>query len=321
MRHPRQAALGIIGAVLLLALVILFGPLPSAGPSARASPASTPGAPSAQASQAGTSTAAPTVAPTTAPAGAGANDAAAMLGVHNDFRGAIGAPLVRVDGRVTAAAQRHAEYLVRNAAGGHEEAAGQPGFTRASVRDRLAAQGHPATTASEVATSVGPGTEGVRYLWILPYHRLGLMHPHAVVAGWGYAESEGRRATVGVLVYDFGSPAPDRVRSPAAGQRVAGTWDGQEFPDVLPAGASRPVGHPVMLLAAMARTVDLRGARITGPNGEVVPHHVVPQLYERDYVAIVPARPLAPGARYRVRLELTIAGAEVVDEWDFETER
>ncbi|MDQ3097946.1 MAG: CAP domain-containing protein [Chloroflexota bacterium] len=244
-----------------------------------------------------------------------------MLQAHNALRVAIGAPAVRSDDRVTAAAQRHAEYLARNAAGGHEEAPAQPGFTGANVRDRLAAQGYPATTASEVATSVGPGTDGVRSLWVLPYHRLGLMHPHAVVAGWGYAESDGRRATVGVLVYDFASTAPDRVRSPAAGQRVAGMWDGQEFPDVLPAGASRPVGYPLMFLASMARTVDLRGARITGPSGETFPHHVVPQLYERDYVSIVPARPLDRGARYRVRLDLTVAGIDLVDEWEFETER
>lgn len=243
-----------------------------------------------------------------------------MLQAHNDLRAAIGAPLVRSDERVTAAAQRHAEYLVRNAAGGHEETPGQPGFTGASVRDRLVAQGYDARAASEVATSVGPGTDGVRSLWVLPYHRLGLMHPHSVVAGWGYFESAGRQATVGVMVYDFGAPAPDLLRSPADGQLVAGTWDGQEFPDVLPAGAARPVGHPVMLMAGRARTVELRAARITGPAGEV-PHHVVPQLYERDYVAIVPARPLDPGSRYRVRLDLTIAGVDVVAEWGFETER
>lgn len=325
MRHlPRQAALSIFGAVLLLSLVILFGPLP-AGPATQVghAPTSTlPAAPSAL----GTPTAEPTGTPTAAPPGApigaaGSNAAAAMLQAHNQLRAAIGAPLVRADDRVTAAAQRHAEYLARNAAGGHEETPGQPGFSGANVRDRLAAQGYAATTASEVATSVGPGTAGVRSLWVLPYHRLGLMHPHAVVAGWGYAEIEGRRATVGVLVYDFASAAPDLVRSPAAGQRVPGTWDGEEFPDVLPAGASRPVGYPVMVLASMGRTVDLRGARITGLNGETVPHHVVPVIYERDYVAIVPARPLAPAARYRVRLELTIAGADIVEEWEFETER
>lgn len=319
MRHlPRQATLSIIGAVLLVSLVILFGPVPSPGPTATQAapaPASAPALPSPR------PTPVSTAAPTSAPTGTAASStAAAMLGAHNELRAAIKVPSVRGDERVAAAAQRHAEYLARNAAGGHEEAAGQPGFTGASVRDRLAAQGYAATTTSEVATSVGPGTDGVSSLWVLPYHRLGLMHPHAVVAGWGYAEIEGRRATVGVLVYDFASIAPDLVRSPSAGQRVPGSWDGQEFPDVLIAGASRPVGYPVMLLASMARTVELRGARVSAPNGDLIPHHVVPQLYERDYVGIVPARPLAPGARYRVRLELTIGGTDVVDEWEFETE-
>jgi uncharacterized protein YkwD len=313
MRHlPRYAALSAIGAVVLLALVVLLAPRPS--PETAVQPTVTPSATVTPIAAATTAAAA------SAPASPASSDAAAMLRAHNDLRAAIGAPLVRSDERVTAAAQRHAEYLVRNAAGGHEETPGQPGFTGASVRDRLAAQDYDARTASEVAISVGPGTDGVRSLWVLPYHRLGLMHPHSVVAGWGYFESADRRATVGVMVYDFGAPAPDLLRSPAEGQRVGGTWDGQEFPDVLPAGAATPVGHPVMLMADQARTVELRIARITGPAGEV-PYHVVPQLYERDYVAIVPARPLDPGTRYRVRLELTIAGVDVVAEWEFETER
>lgn len=313
MRHlPRYTPVNAVGAVLLLALGILL---------ASRLPAETAIQPTPIPSAAATPTAAATTtAAASLPAGPASSDAAAMLRAHNDLRAAIGAPFVRSDVRVTAAAQRHAEYLVRNATGGHEETPGQPGFTGASVRDRLVAQGYDARTASEVATSVGPGTDGVRSLWVLPYHRLGLMHPHSVVAGWGYFESGDRRATVGVMIYDFGAPAPDLLRSPAEGQRVAGTWDGQEFPDVLPAGAARPVGHPVMLMADRARTVELRLARITGPAGEV-PYHVVPQLYERDYVAIVPARPLEPGARYRVRLELTIAGVDVIAEWEFETER
>src|SRR5439155_1549012 len=115
-------------------------------------------------------------------------------------------------------------------------------LTGPRVHDRLAAQGYPDAIASEVATSFSSGTDGVRSLWVLPYHRLGLMHPHAVVAGWGHAEIAGRIETVGVLVYDFGSSAPDQVRSPAPGQRVSGSWSGEESPDVLPSGAARPVG-------------------------------------------------------------------------------
>lgn len=249
----------------------------------------------------------------------GSNDAAAMLRAHNDLRLAVAAPAVRADDRVTAAAQRHAEYLARNDAIGHEESPGRAGFTGVSVRDRLAAQGHPAATTSEVATSFGSGTDGVRSLWDLPYHRLGLMHPHAVAAGWGHATVDGRSRTVGVIVYDFASAAPERVRSPAAGQRVVRSWHGEEFPDVLPAGAARPVGYPVMVVYDRARLVDLRMARLSDASGREIEHYVVPQIYERDYVAIVPARPLDAGARYRVRLELRVADADLVEEWEFTT--
>ena len=323
MRHlPRQAALSIIGAVLLLALVILFAPPPS-GPAARATPtAATTSSPFGTAASAPARTATapaaattPAAAATTAPVAS--NDAAAMLRQHNDLRAATGAPLVRSDDRVTAAAQRHAEYLVRNATGGHEETAGQPGFTGANVRDRLAAQGYDGQTASEVATSAA-GTEGVRSLWVLPYHRLGLMHPHAVVAGWGYAESAGRRATVGVMVYDFASAAPDVVRSPAAGQREATLqWDGREDVDVAP-GAPRPLGYTVMAVWSRARAVTLRGASLMA-GGRAIEHAIAPQIYERDYVAIVPLAPLARGTRYRVRLDVTGAGVEATEEWEFET--
>ena len=290
----------------------VVSPTPSPAPSQTASPVAASASPSATAS----------VSPTaTATTSSLANDASEMLRVHNQLRAAVGAPAVRADDRVTAAAQRHAEYLARNDALGHDEVPGSPGFSGVFVRDRLAAQGLSDANASEVATSFSSGTDGVRSLWVLPYHRLGLMHPQAVVAGWGHAELAGRTITVGVIVYDFAASAPDRVRAPSTDQRVAGTYSGEEIPDVLPAGASRPVGYPIMVVYSSARAVDLRTARVTQVGGPDFAYHVVPQLYERDYVALIPAAPLVPGARYRVRLELTVGGAVVVEEWEFEAER
>ena len=268
-------------------------------------------------------TASPSAALSTAGSATGlkSNDAAGMLRVHNELRAAIGAPAVRADDRVMAAAQHHAEYLARAGAIGHDETAGQPGFTGVSVRDRLAAQGYPDATASEVAASSDSGTEDVRFLWDLPYHRLGLMHPHAAVAGWGHAEIGGHTATVGVLVFDFAASAPERLRSPAAGQRVTGSWAGDETPDALPAGAARPVGYPIMVVYSHAPSVDLKSAKLTDASGRDVALTVVPQIYERDYAAFVPTAPLAAGGRYLVRFELSVAGNDVVDEWEFETER
>lgn len=283
--------------------------------------ASATASPSASATAASASPAQSASATPSAAATPNANDPAAMLRAHNELRAAVGAPAVRADERVTVAAQKHAEYLARNGALGHDETPGAPGFTGVFVHDRLAAQGYADANASEVATSFSSGTDGVRSLWVLPYHRLGLMHPHAIVAGWGHAEIAGRTITVGVIVYDFTSTAPDKVRAPAPDQRVAGTYSGDEVPDVLPAGASRPVGYPIMVVYSSARAVDVKSVRISQVNGPDFAYHVVPQLYERDYVAIVPAAPLAPGARYHVRLELTVAGADMVEEWEFDTER
>ena len=281
--------------------------------------ATAPGAVAASATPIATASASAAV-PTAARA-AGSNDASAMLRVHNELRAAIGAPAVRADDRVTAAAQHHAEYLARAGTVGHDETAGQPGFTGATVRDRLAAQGFADATASEVAASSDSGTEDVRFLWDLPYHRLGLMHPQTAVAGWGHAEIDGHTATVGVLVFDFAAAAPERVRSPAAGQRVAASWAGGETPDPLPAGAARPAGYPIMVVYPGAVTVDLVRAALTDANGRDVATSTIPQIYERDYAGVVPTAPLAAGARYRVRLELSVGGKDAVEEWEFETER
>src|SRR3989475_3057541 len=309
--------LGVAGRLATHDAVVFGSPAPTLTAVTSAPTASVAPVPSATAA----ATTSPTPSPTPSPAPSSlANDAAEMLRVHNDLRAAVGAPAVRADERVTVAAQRHAEYLARNDALGHDETPGAPGFSGVFVRDRLAALGLTDTTASEVATSFSSGTDGVRSLWVLPYHRLGLMHPHAIVAGWGHAEISGRRITVGVIVYDFTAPAPDRVRAPAPAQRVAGTYSGEEIPDVLPAGAVRPVGYPIMIVFSSAREVDLRSARLTQVGGPDFAYHVVPQLYERDYVAIIPAGPLVPGARYHVRLDLTVAGADMVEEWEFESE-
>jgi len=298
-----------------------------ASPRARLDPAATQtssasaSASNVASSQSPAAKASPSPAASAATIGPKSNDARAMLSVHNELRAAVGAPAVRADDRVTSAAQHHAEYLARAGAIGHDETAGQPGFTGASVRDRLAAQGYADATASEVAASSDTGTEDVRFLWDLPYHRLGLMHPHAVVAGWGHAEIDGHTATVGVIVFDFSAAAPERVRSPETGQRVAGSWAGDESPDALPAGTARPVGYPVMVVYSGAKPVDLKNAKLSDSSGHDVAVSVIPQIYERDYVGVVPIAPLAAGARYRVRFELSVGGNDVVDEWEFETER
>src|SRR3981081_3136817 len=107
--------------------------------------------------------------------------------------------------------------------------------------------------------------------------------------------------------------------SPAAGQRAPRSWAGEESPDALPAGASRPVGYPLMVIYSGGRAVDLRVAELTDASGRDVRVSVVPQIYECHLAGIVPFAPLSAGMKYQARLALTVAGTDTVDAWEFET--
>ena len=137
-------AVGVALAGFIASPHVAGGPAPSL-----ATKASATVVPTAAVSATPEATASPIAAGSAAPtSGPKSNDAAQMLRVHNELRAAVGAPAVRPDERVTAAAQHHAEYLARAGAIGHDETAGEPGFTGVSVSDRLAAQGYAGATAS-----------------------------------------------------------------------------------------------------------------------------------------------------------------------------
>lgn len=254
------------------------------------------------------------------PAAADTVSALTMLQAQNQLRYAIGAPTIPGDPRVVLAAQRHADYSTLNGVGGHYETAGNPGFSGYGPRDRLAAAGWSATFVSEVAASYTGALRAVNELWAAPYHRLGMMHPSAVAAGWGHSDLNGRSATVGNFVYDFGARAVDFVRSPADGQSdIPPSWSGNESPSPLPAGVRGPVGYPIMVVYSGGQSVQMRAAELVAPGGARVPFYYAPQLYEYDYQVIVPKAPLAAGTTYQVRFDITVNGRYVTNEWEFTT--
>src|SRR5439155_213889 len=183
-------------------------------------------------------------------------------------------------------------------------ASASPAPTAVAVSATPEATASPSSAPSAASSTSGPKSNDAATM-LRVHNELRL----AIVAPAGRADER------------VAAAAPERVGSPAAGQRVAGSWAGDETPDALPAGATRPVGYPVMVVYSGARSVDLKSAKLTDASGYDVGVSVVPQIYERDYAGIVPTAPLAAGARYRVRLELSVAGTDVVDEWEFETER
>lgn len=243
-----------------------------------------------------------------------------MLALTNQFRSAIGAPIVPADPRLTQAALNHANYNSANGIIGHYETAGAPYYTGYGPRDRLIAQGWTTSFVSEVATGYSDGLSGVRQLWDAPYHRLGLMHPNATAIGWGHSSVSGRESTVGNIVYNFGIRPVEFVRSPANMQtNIPTSWSGGESPSPVPAGTSGPYGYPIMVVYSAGQNVQFRAAELVAPDGTRLPFYVAPQLFEYDYQVIVPQRPLAANTTYRVRFDLTVAGQWLTNEWLFST--
>jgi hypothetical protein len=242
-----------------------------------------------------------------------------MLLLTNQFRSAIGAPVVPSDPRLVLAAQSHANYNSANNILGHYETAGRPYYTGYAPRDRLIAQGWTTSFVSEVASG-GAELAGVRQLWDAPYHRLGMMHPNATHIGWGHSELNGRLSNVGNIVYNFGFRPVEFVRSPAHLQtNVPTSWSGHESPSPLPAGVSGPVGYPIMVVYSAGQTVQFRAAELVAPGGTRLPFYVAPQQFEYDYWVIIPQRPLATNTTYHVRFDITVAGRWLTNEWDFST--
>ena len=243
-----------------------------------------------------------------------------MLQTMNDHRAAVGAPTIAADPRVNAASQNHANYSSANNYMGHYETSGLAYYTGYSARDRLIATGWTTTFVSEVATGGPTGIAGVNQLWDAPYHRLGMMHPNSVSAGWGFSTVGSRPSTVGDFVYDFSQHPVDYVRSPAAGQTgIPTSWSGGESPSPLPAGVSGPVGYPIMLVYSAGQGVTMRAAEIVAPDGSRVPIYYAPQQFEYDYQVIIPQKPLAAGTTYHVRFDINVNSVMVTNEWDFTT--
>lgn len=242
-----------------------------------------------------------------------------MLRVLNEHRYAIGAPTIPADPRLVQAAQNHAVYSVLNNTGGHYETPGNPGFTGVLAQDRARAMGYTAPFVSEVASGASDALEGVRKLWDAPYHRLGMMHPQTRVFGWGREpRSSGGVVVVGNIGKDFSTVPIDVVRSPAKGQTgIPTSWSGHESPSPVRPGSSGPYGYPVMIVYGGYKAVDVRGISLHH-NGTPLSLFVSPQQFERDYALVVPDKPL-PVGKIDVRMDLTVAGTWLTEEWSFYT--
>jgi uncharacterized protein YkwD len=107
----------------------------------------------------------------------------------NAFRAVQNLGPVNQNANADIAAKNHQFYVFTNQSGanGHVEVAGKPGFTGASVMDRLVAAGYPAISASEVIAfgleQGNPNATAVDNLINTVYHRAAMMTQGFTVVG------------------------------------------------------------------------------------------------------------------------------------------
>lgn len=261
------------------------------------------------------------------PAGSLATDAGRALAAVNAARSQAGLPPVPLDQRLSDSATSHSFYwLFNNLAptseglGIHQEAAGLPGFSGATLADRDRAFGYPGQRLAEDIThrdspvaAVGDWVDSV-------FHRFPIMRPDLVAIGFGEAK-------VGVITmqdmeFGYGSTgtaAP--VVYPGSGQSsVPVRFVDNELPDPVPMGKQRTTGYPVTVTFDVGDNVSMSGFTLAGPDGVALDAYVMPPSQASENSAwLVPAVPLHAATAYTAHFAGVLDGRSFDRTWSFTT--
>lgn len=255
-----------------------------------------------------------------------ASHAQRALAVVNATRHAAGLPPVRLDDRLMAAAVAHSFYWLFNQArpsqqglGIHGETPGTPGFSGAGVYDRDNAFGWTDGPVGEDITHVGPPEAAVADWVDSVYHRFPILRPDLRVIG--YADASMLTLPIEDMEFGFsGSLSGAPVRYPGDGAiGVPAIFADNELPDPVPPGAARTTGYPVTVTFVRGSVVRMSSFTLTGPGGAAVPLVAVqgPSESTENSAFLLPAAPLAAGARYVAHIVAVVDGAPYVSTWSF----
>ena len=241
------------------------------------------------------------------------------LAVVNYYRATAGLPRVSEDEQLSRAAQKHAEYMVRNDVVTHTENPGDPFFS---------VLGNEAGTHSNVAGWWGSEATDRDFveMWMVgPFHAVGILRPNLEKVGYGVArDNRGLTAAAALdvihgLDHSSGGGTDHPVVWPATGTtQPLNNYYGGEYPDPLSScrGYSAPAGLPIVIQFESevrnvtysfsragnrlpACEVDARNYR--NPNASA--QSLGRQLLDGDNVVVViPKEPLEAGKTYVVKV-------------------
>lgn len=251
----------------------------------------------------------------------------------NFRRQQLGLGILTRNASIDSAAQGHSNYQKANNVITHEQTAGAPGFTGATLKDRLAAAGYALTIPyayGEVISASGDtsGANAAEDLITAIYHRFVMFEPRFLEAGAGAATASGgytyftlNLASTRGLGSGLGQG--NFIHYPVAGQQnvLTNFYSDYETPD--PVSDRNEVGYPVSIHADITSTVTVQSFSIAPRGGASLPVKLLSHASDANTVqsvaAIVPLSPLAPKTTYDVQFTGTVDGVAATRAWSFST--
>lgn len=242
------------------------------------------------------------------------------------------APLAR-NAILDSAARKHSEYQRLNRLISHDQQPGQPGFSGATLGDRLRAEPYPFTQNSyafgEVisASTNSSGFVAADALVTAIYHRFVVLEPVFTQFGAGSSTEPGNYTWFTTnFAADGLSEGLGRGRFitwPAASQTnvpVIFLTD-SEIPDPLP--AQNAAGYPVSIHADITSQISVQQFTLRRPGGAALATRLLSSASDADtadsVAAIVPLEVLLPNTVYEAQFIGTIDGVPVDQRWSFTT--
>jgi uncharacterized protein YkwD len=251
----------------------------------------------------------------------------------NYRRTQLGVPTVTENALINNAAQGHSEYLRTNNVMSHDQVAGRPGFTGATLGERLNAAGYTLGSNGYAYGEVISGTSNSSGFFMAEelvtaiYHRFVMFEPKfreigtgAATASNGYNYFTADLATRGG--FGPGIAANAIVVWPFNGQTqvTPNFMSNSEQPDPVP--DRNEVGYPISVHANIDAPVTVQTFTVRprgGANLQVLAVSPSGSATQRTAAAIIPLAPLRAATTYDVSFAGTVNGAPVSRDWSFTT--
>lgn len=230
--------------------------------------------------------------------------------------------------------QAHSDYQRMNNTVTHDEQANKPGFTGATVEDRVQAAGYKLVgnyASGEIiaATTNNTGFYMAEELVTAIYHRFVMFEPLFKDMGTGAASTSANYvyfttnlgATNG---YSPGLPSHNIVSWPFSGQTGVVTTFSSDYEEPDPVPNVDKVGYPISVHANLTETIAVQSFTVRPRGGAELRTRLLvkgqdPNTTMSSVAAIVPLAPLASNTTYDVSFTGTVGGAPVTKTWSFTT--